>query len=245
MLAIWSLVPLLFLKPAWTSGSSQFTYCASQNRPITTTTTTTSLSLHVGTVTTCSRLLLPLFWLGSDRFLKWPSFCTCASLAQPVGVMFSCRMWSVIFCSLRVSMGFPSGSVGKESICLRFRRHRRCRFDPWARKIPQRRKWQPTPVFLPGKSHGWRSLVDHNPMGHKESNMPERQKKKSKHSFWLSWLWLLSSKGTFRRILLFQSACSSELGDVELHAGLYVKSPAEDWNAWEMKVSTSKKPALP
>ena len=35
----------------------------------------------------------------------------------------------------------------------------RGRFIPWVRKIPWRRKWQPTLVFLPGKSHGWRSLV--------------------------------------------------------------------------------------
>ena len=35
---------------------------------------------------------------------------------------------------------------------------RRCRFNPWVRKIPWRRKWQPTPVFLPEKSHGQRSL---------------------------------------------------------------------------------------
>ena len=39
------------------------------------------------------------------------------------------------------------------------RRRRRCGFDPWVRKIPWRRKWQPTPVFLPGESHGQRSLV--------------------------------------------------------------------------------------
>ena len=32
-------------------------------------------------------------------------------------------------------------------------------FDPWVRKILWRRKWKPTPVLLPGKSHGWRSLV--------------------------------------------------------------------------------------
>ena len=38
---------------------------------------------------------------------------------------------------------------------------RRHRFDPWVRKIPWRRKWQPTPVFLPGKSHGQRSLAVH------------------------------------------------------------------------------------
>ena len=36
-------------------------------------------------------------------------------------------------------------------------------FDPWVRKISWRRKWQPTPVFLPGKSHGQRSLADYSP----------------------------------------------------------------------------------
>ena len=35
--------------------------------------------------------------------------------------------------------------------------------DPWVRKIPWRRKWQPTPVFLPGESHGRRSLVGYSP----------------------------------------------------------------------------------
>ena len=36
---------------------------------------------------------------------------------------------------------------------------KRCRFDPWFRKMPWRRKWQATPVFLPGESHGQRRLV--------------------------------------------------------------------------------------
>ena len=44
---------------------------------------------------------------------------------------------------------------------------RRCRFDPWVGNIPWRRKWQPTPVFLPGKSHGQRTLVRYCPWGHK------------------------------------------------------------------------------
>ena len=39
--------------------------------------------------------------------------------------------------------------------------------SPWVRKIPWRRKWQPTPVFWPGKSHGQRSLVGYSPWGHK------------------------------------------------------------------------------
>ena len=50
----------------------------------------------------------------------------------------------------------------------------RPRFDPWLGKIPWRRKWQPTPVLLPGKSHGWRSPVGYSPWGHKESDMTER-----------------------------------------------------------------------
>ena len=46
-------------------------------------------------------------------------------------------------------------------------------FNPWVGKIPWRRKWQPTPAFLPGKSDGWRSLVGYSPQGHKESDTTE------------------------------------------------------------------------
>ena len=42
-------------------------------------------------------------------------------------------------------------------------------FDPWVRKILWRRKWQPTPVYLLGEAHGWRSLVGYSPQGRKES----------------------------------------------------------------------------
>ena len=47
---------------------------------------------------------------------------------------------------------------------------RRCRFNPWVRKISWKRAWQPTPVFLPGESHGQRSLVGFGPWRHKESD---------------------------------------------------------------------------
>jgi len=47
-------------------------------------------------------------------------------------------------------------------------------FDPWVGKIPWRRKWQPTPVFVPGESHGQRSLVGYSPRGRKESDTTER-----------------------------------------------------------------------
>ena len=42
--------------------------------------------------------------------------------------------------------------------------------NAWVGKIPWKRKWQPTPVFLPGKSHGWRSLAGYSPWSYKESN---------------------------------------------------------------------------
>ena len=58
---------------------------------------------------------------------------------------------------------------GKESTC----QCRRCRFDPWVGKVPWRRKWQPTPLFLPGKSHGHRSLAGYSPRGCKESDTTE------------------------------------------------------------------------
>ena len=50
----------------------------------------------------------------------------------------------------------------------------RCSFDPKIGKIPWRRAWQPTPVFLPGDSHGQRNLAGYSPLGHKESDMTER-----------------------------------------------------------------------
>ena len=46
-------------------------------------------------------------------------------------------------------------------------------FEPWVGKIPWRRKWQPTPVFLPGESHRGRSLTGSSPRGHKELDVTE------------------------------------------------------------------------
>ena len=74
-------------------------------------------------------------------------------------VMQKKRQWAIIsmyfFKTTYSSTGLPSWLRGKESTC----QCRRCiGFNPWVQKIPQRRKWQPTPVLLPGKSHGQRSL---------------------------------------------------------------------------------------
>ena len=59
----------------------------------------------------------------------------------------------------RYLTGFPGGASGEEPAC-QCRRHKRLGFYPWIGKIPWRRKWQPTPVFLPEKFHGQRSLAE-------------------------------------------------------------------------------------
>ena len=48
--------------------------------------------------------------------------------------------------------------------------HKRHRFDPWVGKIPWRRKWQSTSIFLPRKSYGQRSLAGYSAWGHKETD---------------------------------------------------------------------------
>ena len=73
-------------------------------------------------------------------------------------------IWHMLWC-------FPGG--GKEH-AYQCRRHRKNGFSPWVGKILWRRKWQPTPVLLPRKFHGWRSLVGYSPWGHKESDTTER-----------------------------------------------------------------------
>ena len=67
---------------------------------------------------------------------------------------------------------------GKESTC----QSRRHGFDPWVGKVPWRRKWQPTPVLLPRKSHRQRGLVGYSPWGRKESDMAEELS--TSHSNW-------------------------------------------------------------
>ena len=69
-------------------------------------------------------------------------------------------------------LGFPGGASGKEPIC-QCRKCKRLGFDPWVRKIPWKRAWQPTPVFLPRESHGQRSPMSYASWGHKELSMTE------------------------------------------------------------------------
>ena len=98
---------------------------------------------------------------------------------MPSNHLILCRpllLLPLIFPSFRVfsnesvyghsQIGLPRWLSGKESTC-QCTIHRRFRFDPWVGKSPWRRKWQPTLVFLPGESHGQRSLAVYSPWGHK------------------------------------------------------------------------------
>ena len=64
------------------------------------------------------------------------------------------------------------GTSGTELAC-QYRKHKRCRFNPWVGKIPWRRAWQPTPVLLPEESQEQSSLAGYSPGGCRESDRTE------------------------------------------------------------------------
>ena len=68
-------------------------------------------------------------------------------------------------------------------------------FDTWVKKIPWRRKWEPTPVFLPRESHGQKSLAIYSPWGNKELDITEhsiaaQSNSKKTGSYHLSYIYL-------------------------------------------------------
>ena len=79
----------------------------------------------------------------------------------------SCQFWV----GSQTREGIPAGSVVNN--LLQWRSHRRCGFDPWVGKVSYRRKWQPTPVFSPVKSHGQRRLAGYSPKCRKELDTTE------------------------------------------------------------------------
>ena len=77
-----------------------------------------------------------------------------------------------------VGAGLEGGSVGSRTgalvvctVAVVVVQCKRPGFNPWVEKIPWRRKWQSTPVFLPGDSYGQKSLVGYSPWGHQESDI--------------------------------------------------------------------------
>ena len=89
---------------------------------------------------------------------------------QKLSVILSVLLISAVFKIVYIVLGFPRWHGDKEPAF----QCRRLGFDPWVRKIPCRKKWQPTPVFLPGESHTQRSLVVYSPWGCRELNRTEQ-----------------------------------------------------------------------
>ena len=105
------------------------------------------------------------------RILRVGSFPFCKGSSQPSnGTQVFCiagglfTVWATFEndCA-KPRPGLPQWLSGYR-ICLPCKiRGKSCKFDPWVLKIPCKRRWQPTPVFFPGKSHGQRSLAGYTP----------------------------------------------------------------------------------
>ena len=118
------------------------------------------------------------------------------------------------------SYGLHRWLCGKGSAC-HCRRCRRHGFDPWAGKIPWRRTWQPTPIFLPGEFHGWRSLVGYSTWGRKESDTTERL-----HFTYWSGL-PFPPPGDVSDV-----SCTSCTGRWILHQMCHLEPPGKSLNGW-------------
>ena len=105
-----------------------------------------------------SSLFLPKFWVFLWLFLVLHTHSRMAKLKQVcAGVCVCVCVCVCVRVRARVCVCvFPDDSVSKEP-AFQYRRTRRLRFNSWVEKIPWRRKWPSTPVFLPGESHGQRS----------------------------------------------------------------------------------------
>ena len=128
---------------------------------------------------------------------------------------------------------------GKESTC----QGRRHGFDPWVRKISWRRKWQSTPVFLPGTSHGQKSLAGYSPWGYRvRHDLVTTQQQLHAHTFlpkvhnqWMARFYL---QITFYPSAFWSVSCGQELG--ALVSDEYMKS--EIWYCklrWSIELAWS------
>ena len=92
---------------------------------------------------------------------------------EHMGLTDGCTVLAcLIYTNTVIYMGLPSGS-GVKNLPANAWDARDMDIIPGSERFPWRRKWQPTPIFLPWESHGQRSLVGYSPCGHKESNTTE------------------------------------------------------------------------
>ena len=171
-----------------------------------------------------------LFFLACLRCHNWPTMAPSHEFwwyrLSIIGVWR--RDWRVVVCwvitfffsvitflDILSSIGFPGGLSGKEPAC-QCRRRKRYGFDPWVERNPWRNAQQPTPVFLPGGSHGERSLAGYSPWGLKELD-------------WSDWAWVQVPvltegrqwAGRGAQILLLCFLPPSKWGAPARHSGLW------------------------
>ena len=83
-------------------------------------------------------------------------------------IHFQTGNWTCLEAELAPSCAYTSVEILSILCIKQCRIHKRCSFNPWVGKIPWRRKWQPTPVSWPEKSHGQRSQAGYSPQGLKK-----------------------------------------------------------------------------
>ena len=104
-------------------------------------------------------------------FLLFYYFFTPSHFCFPI--LFCFGQLGMLLIILQPQSLLPEGASLVAQMVKNFQ-YRRCEFDPWVGKIPWRREWLPTPVFLPGESHGQRSLVGYSPRGHRQLDRTEQ-----------------------------------------------------------------------
>ena len=102
---------------------------------------------------------------------------------------------------------------------------RRLRFDPWVRKIPWRREWLPSPVFLPGEFHGQRSLAGYSQWGCKKADTTERLTLSTS-------TWKPSIAFSFQDPILLCTLRQITLRSWHLVPSLHGKKMGKQWKQW-------------
>ena len=119
----------------------------------------TDESLHVKSFSRSQEMVDPKEMATHSSVLAWR--------IPGTGSLVGCRLWG------RTELDTTELTWQREMV-KRLPTMWETRFNPWAGKILWRRQWQPTPVLLPGKSHGQRIVVGYSPWGRKESDTTER-----------------------------------------------------------------------
>ena len=168
--------------------------------------------------------------LSADSlFENWPQGTDCERQGEWPQQGGKARPW-ILFKWQPISIS-TGGAGGKELACQR-RKHNRYGLSPWVGKIPGRRKWQPTPVFLLGESHGQRSLVGYSPWGRKELDTTEA----TEHAHTFQYL-LRDPVGVFESLYRIHLRMSHP--GVRSGGSIFPWAPVSQWTRVALESSTA------